>query len=141
MKNKAILKIALILIIIMTLCVINNVTYATDRVGTAGTTDSTDSPGGSGNFNFENFEGKTADATITKPVNDALGAVLNVIRIVGTGIAIIILAVVAIKYMTAAPSDRADFKKGAIQYVVGAVILFGAVNLMNILVNVIPSMV
>lgn len=123
MKKKVILRIALILLVIaMMFCIVNNLTYAAD------------------NFDFNSFEGKTADAKITKPVNDALGAVLNVIRIVGTGIAIIILAVIAMKYMMAAPSDRADFKKGAMQYVVGAVVLFGAVNLMNILVKVIPTM-
>jgi len=119
MKNKVIIRIALILLmIVMSLLVISNITYAD-------------------NFDFSGFESNTASDTIKTPVKDAVGAILSVVRIVGTGIAIIILAVVAMKYMMAAPSDRADFKKAAIQYVVGAIIVFGASNILTLLIPII----
>lgn len=119
MKKKVIMKIALILLVIaMNLLVISNFTYAD-------------------NFDFSGFESNTANDTIKTPVQDAVGAILSVVRIVGTGIAIIILAVVAMKYMMAAPSDRADFKKAAIQYVVGAIIVFGASNILTLLIPII----
>ena len=40
------------------------------------------------------------------------------------------LIVLAIKYLVAAPSEKADIKKGALIYVVAAVILFAAVNIL-----------
>ena len=51
------------------------------------------------------------------------------------------ISVVAMKYLMAAPGDRADMKKASIQYVVGAVIVFGAANILTILVNAFTNMV
>lgn len=118
MKNKVLVRIALIIFIMIIFVIISNtICIASD------------------NFDFAGFE-TTADSTITNPVKTGVGAVLSVVRIVGTGIAIIILAYMGIKYMIAAPGDRADFKKGAMQYVVGAVIVFGAANLLGMLIPV-----
>lgn len=64
-----------------------------------------------------------------------VGAILGVVRIVGTGIAIIMLIVVAMKYMMSAPGDRADIKKHAVVYVVGAIVLFGSAQIIGIIAN------
>jgi hypothetical protein len=61
--------------------------------------------------------------------------VVTIIRIVGITIAIVMLLIVAIKYMVSSAGDRADIKKHAIVYVVGAVILFGAVGILGTLNN------
>lgn len=42
------------------------------------------------------------------------------------------LVVVAMKYMTAAPGDRADIKKHAVVYVVGAIIMFSVTGILGI---------
>jgi len=77
--------------------------------------------------------GATAAITSTKRI---AGAVITITRIVAAGIAIIMISVLAMKYMTAAPSEKADIKKHAIAYVVGAVILFGVTWILGILVNI-----
>ena len=46
------------------------------------------------------------------------------------------LLVIAMRYMTSAPGDRADIKKHAIAYVIGAVILFGVPAILGLLVEV-----
>ena len=56
----------------------------------------------------------------------ALNSVLSVIQVIGVAVAVIMLMVLAIKYMIASSSDRADIKKHAIIYVTGAILLFGA---------------
>ena len=119
MRNKILVKIALSILILIVVIINISTCFATTPA----------------NFNFDDFD-KTADASLTNPVRDAAGAILSVVRIVGTGVAIIILAVVGMKYMIAAPGDRADFKKAAIQYVIGAVIVFGASNILTILIPV-----
>lgn len=68
-----------------------------------------------------------------KKVIDMSATILTSIRIVGLAVAVVMLLVVAMKYMTAAPGDKADIKKSAIQYVVGAVVLFGAVGILTII--------
>ena len=46
--------------------------------------------------------------------------------------AVIMLIVLAIKYVSAAPSEKADIKKSAIVYVIGAVLLFAATGVLQL---------
>ena len=61
------------------------------------------------------------------------GMVLGAVQAIGMSVAIIILIVLGIKYMSAAPNDRAEIKKHAVVYVVGAVLLFAASTLVGII--------
>lgn len=75
-----------------------------------------------------------SDTTGTgEKVTKMSATILTSIRIVGLAVAVVMLLVVAMKYMTAAPGDKADIKKSAIQYIVGAVVLFGAVGILTII--------
>lgn len=69
----------------------------------------------------------------TNKVNSITGTVITSIRIIGIAVAIVMLLTVAMKYMTAAPGDKADIKKSAFQYVVGAIVLFGVVGILGII--------
>ncbi len=66
-------------------------------------------------------------------VNNITATVITTIRIVGIAVAIVMLLTIAMKYMTAAPGDKADIKKSAVQYVVGAIVLFGVVGILTII--------
>lgn len=59
--------------------------------------------------------------------------VLGYIQAIGTLIAVGVLMFLGIKYMTASPSEKSDLKKSLIPYVIGAVILLFAVNLMSVI--------
>lgn len=63
------------------------------------------------------------------------GMVLTIAQIVGTAVAVIMLIVLAIKYISAAPNDKADIKKHAVVYIVGAIVLFAASALLGIVKN------
>ena len=54
-------------------------------------------------------------------------------------IAVILLIMLGIKYMTAAPEGKAEIKKMAITYVVGAVLVFAAGLVLQIIGNVANS--
>lgn len=69
----------------------------------------------------------------SKSAKNIVGAIITVTRTIATGIAIIMLIAVAIKYMTSAPGDRADIKKHAVVYVVGAVVLFATSGILTII--------
>jgi len=60
------------------------------------------------------------------------GMVLTIAQIVGSSVAVIMLIVLAIKYISAAPNDKADIKKHAVVYIVGAIVLFAASGLLGI---------
>lgn len=63
------------------------------------------------------------------------GSILSVAQVIGVSVAVIMLIVLAIKYISAAPNDKAEIKKHAVVYIVGAVVLFGASGLLQILKN------
>lgn len=68
-------------------------------------------------------------------VTNIIGSIINIVQIVGTGVAIIMLIVLAIKYISAAPGDKADIKKHAVVYIVGAIVLFAATGILQIIKN------
>lgn len=66
-------------------------------------------------------------------VESVLAVIITIVRIAGVCIAITMLLAVAMKYMTAAAGEKADIKKSAVQYVVGAIVLFGVVGILGII--------
>ena len=73
------------------------------------------------NVDLKDFEGVTDNADgIVSVFNNIIG----IVQVIGTGIAVIMLLVIAIKYLVAAPSEKADIKKSAIPYAIAAAILF-----------------
>lgn len=79
------------------------------------------------------FDNITDTSGAKDSVTSIIGALINIIQIIGTGVAIIMLIVLAIKYISAAPGDKADIKKHAVVYVVGAIVLFAATGILQII--------
>lgn len=75
------------------------------------------------------------DDSVMTPVKNISGSVITIARIVCAGVAIIMLTVLAMKYMLSAPGDRATIKKHAVVYVVGAVIMFACTGILGIIQN------
>lgn len=81
------------------------------------------------------FGGDVSETGISDATDSAkiiLATVLSIIRIAAAAVALVIIIVIACKYMLASAGDRADIKKYAINYVIGAFILFGASALVSI---------
>lgn len=111
MKNK-IFKFLTIFLILAFILLISGNTFAAVK----------DFPGASG----DGLEG-------VDTVTSIIGIVLTVVRTVGMGVAIIILIVIGCKYMIASSGERAEIKKYAIHYVIGAIVLFAASGLITII--------
>lgn len=67
----------------------------------------------------------------TKP----LQVIIGLFQITAVGLGAIMLIVLAIKYMTSAPGDKAEIKKHAVVYIVGACMAFGATGVVEIIKN------
>ncbi len=70
------------------------------------------------------MDGAHEDSGATAGINNILGAILTVLQVIATGTAIIILIILAMKYIVASAGEKADIKKSAIPYFTGAIILF-----------------
>ncbi len=79
-------------------------------------------------------------ANIPKPVpptsgglNKMQGNVLGLVQWFGYAIAVGMLMYIGIKYMMASANEKADLKKGAISYVIGAILLVAASSVFGII--------
>ena len=81
------------------------------------------------------IDGKTDGSGAKTAATNIVGAILDIAKIIAVGVALIMLVVLAIKYMSAAPGDKAEIKKHAVVYVVGAIILFAATGILGIVKN------
>lgn len=77
--------------------------------------------------------GQAGDPNVTGAFTNISGAVITIARIICMGVAITMLVLVAIKYMTSAPGEKADIKKHAVIYVVGAVVMFASTGILGII--------
>lgn len=65
--------------------------------------------------------------------------ILGLIQVIGTFISVGALMVMGIKYMMGSAEERATYKKSMIPYIIGCIVLFGAVNITSMIYNVVPN--
>lgn len=71
----------------------------------------------------------------------SMGSILlGVFQAVGTVVAVVILVWLGIKYIMASPDGKAEIKKQAFGYILGAVLLFGAVWIVPLIQSLVNSM-
>ena len=122
--NRKILKILTVIIyIFFIISMISNI-YATTN-------------GGGISSSFTGSTDVVSDAI--SPAKTILSSILLIIRNIGAFIAVAILMVIACKYIIASAGDRADAKKYAINYIIGALILFGASGIITLAKKFIDS--
>lgn len=66
-------------------------------------------------------------------INPIINTAIGFIQIAGTGIAMIMVTILGIKYMLASPGEKADVKKQITPMAIGAFILFASANLVQII--------
>ena len=79
---------------------------------------------------------KTEDGDISSTgIGKIIDTFIGIIQYVGSGIAIIVVSILGIKYLLSSPTEKADIKKMAVPIIIGCVLLFGAVNIASIIYN------
>ena len=81
------------------------------------------------------FSGKSQDQQTAGVFQNFIATLINLVQVIGMAVAIIMLIVMAIKYISAAPSEKAELKKSATIYVVGAIVLFAATGILQVVKN------
>ena len=69
------------------------------------------------------FEGGDADTTNLEGVG---ANIVDIVTTIGIIVAVVVLLVLGIKYMMGSASEKAEYKKTMIPYLIGAVLIFGA---------------
>lgn len=69
----------------------------------------------------------------TKEIEDIGGKILGIIRMIGTVISVGMLMIIGIKYVLGSSEEKAGYKKTLFPYIIGAILLFAATNLTDII--------
>jgi len=75
------------------------------------------------------------DSGIAQVVNNAGTSAISIIRSIGMFVALGMLIWIGIKWITSTAQERADLKGKAVNYVIGAVFIFGASFILPLIVN------
>ena len=62
--------------------------------------------------------------------------IVNIIQVVGIVVAVVILLVIGIKYMIGSASEKAEYKKTMIPYIVGAILIFAGTSIVKVIYSV-----
>ena len=77
------------------------------------------------------------DKIKTDQVKGITKSIINVVASVGSGVAIIALIVLGMKYMMGSAEEKAEYKKTLLPYFLGAIMVFGASALTGIIYSMI----
>ena len=86
-------------------------------------------------LNGLNGNGNVQTNDLTKVGNN----IVTIIQVVGIVIAVIVLLVIGIKYMMGSASEKAEYKKTMIPYIVGAVLIFAGTSLLRVIYSLSTS--
>ena len=86
------------------------------------------------NYSPDTFKGQIdTDATGANKVKSLGGKIVGIIRVIGTIAAVAMITVIGIKYMVGSAEERAEYKKTMFPYLVGAVLIFAASSLTQVI--------
>lgn len=80
-----------------------------------------------------------AKAGDTTKVTTIGGKIINIIQVVGIVVAIAVVLIIGVKYMTGSVEQKAEYKKVMIPYIIGAVLLVAGTSIVKVIFNTINS--
>ena len=80
-----------------------------------------------------------ANENVSSDMEDIVGNVLGFVQILGSAIAVIMIVVLGIKYMVGSVEEKAEYKKTMIPYAVGAICIFAASNIAKMVYDAVTS--
>ena len=92
-------------------------------------------------ISFADYQPKTFKSEInttakgTENIASVGGQIVGLIQVVGTMVAVGMLIVLGIKYMMGSAEERAEYKKTLFPYFVGAILIFAASTLTQVIYN------
>lgn len=124
MKIKKIVMILIFSIVMINLIVVPQV-YALDN------------PGGiiSGADDFITAGGTGAGQISKDNLNAVSSAIYNILLVIATILAVGILSVLGIKYMTASVEGKAEVKQSIIPFIIGCIVVFGSFAIWKLIIS------
>ena len=82
---------------------------------------------------YRKLDNKGDNTNSSAMVYSVVGTILITLQVVAVGVALIVLVILAIKYLVASPGDKAEIKKSMIVYTVGALTVFASASILRLI--------
>ena len=73
----------------------------------------------------------------TEEIVDIGEKIVGIIQIIGTVVAVVIMVILGIKYITSSIEEKADIKKAMIPYVIGAILIFSTTSIVRVVYSLV----
>ncbi len=90
-------------------------------------------------INPDDFQPGAIDTSDAQPITDLGKTIADNVSAIGIVVAVITLIVLGLKYMMGSVSEKAEFKKSMIPYLIGVVILVGITQFLNLILTIVQS--
>lgn len=131
-KSKVIVLIlTMILLIIFPLTVNAEIITSSSTQGISGTVENPNDF----QINPDDYESSGPNATDVKDMYKFGGSIAGVIQIVGTIVSVGVMMILGIRYMLASADEKAEYRERMLPYFIGAILLFGASNIVKVVFN------
>ena len=80
--------------------------------------------------------GTSGTAADTSGIQTTAGSILKTLRNVAAIIAVVVIAILGIKYMLGSVEERAEYKKSFVPLIIGVVVVFAAVQIATMIVDI-----
>lgn len=87
-------------------------------------------------FSVNDMTGKDLSQGSQASIDNFGQGVIKIITTIGSICSVVVLIILGIKYMMGSLEERAEYKKTLMPYVIGAVMVFAASSLVNIIYNI-----
>lgn len=81
----------------------------------------------------DTFEGSITTDPQTDDIKDIGGRIVGIIQVIGTMVSVGMMIIIGIRYVMGSADQKAEYRKSMTPYIVGAVLIFGATNLTQII--------
>ena len=92
-----------------------------------------------GTINPGAWEPGTLNPSEIQDLTDTAEILVSAIRTIGIVVSVVILLVLGIKYMVGSTSERAEYKKSMIPYLIGAVLFFALSQILGVIITAVES--
>lgn len=84
-------------------------------------------------INPDNYNTSGPSSTDVKEMYEFAGAVAGIIQVAGTIVSVGAMMIIGIRYMVSSADEKAEYRERMIPYFIGAALLFGASNIVNVI--------
>ena len=89
------------------------------------------------NINFGNIKDNDSSVGGTGTQLAKIGSIIySVVTNIGVVVSVVVIAFLGIKYMMGSAEERAEYKKSMMPYLIGAILVFGASGITQLVIGV-----